>query len=372
MSHDLQVFGAEPVTDGRFTAALAALDLHTEGTPSHAAVGHTAVGRTVRGERRHAFTWEGPFPVERSDLPDEVATRLLGITAMYEVSVDGGGRTEIATATRFAREIAAQVSGGVYDRQSDRLVWPRGTRRRFKPPKAERIDTLALQWFVRREDAPPDLPALVLESLRVLLPEAMPRRFGDVEPLPHRFEESGADGFVQNWRASQELLWSTTSPCLDGAMSFLGESVVFPKGVPDPDHIVGQFSLTFDLRALDDVRWQHELTDAFCRLAETSGAFFAQAAVERSWGYGGGSLWADKSTKTIPSRVTRQRTWRTLLPHPMWLAWYGPLYRPLVEPFIGEEWTDKGAGLLRRDGEHPNDAQPVPWHAKLSVPEGLT
>lgn len=366
MSYDLSVFSADPITIDQFTAALAATDLRAHGTLPCA-----AISRMVRGEARHTFTVEGPFPIDRSDLPEEVATRMVGITVMYAVMVEGDGRPQVALAKRFARAMAERTAGGVHDRQLDQLIWPRGAVRRFTPPKAERIDSLELQWFIRREDMPPDLPARVLEMVRSWLPEAMPRRFGDYEPLPHQFEETRASGFVREWRGSEELFWSATSPCLGGAMSALGEAVTIPKGKQMPAHPAGQFCLTLDLRALDDARWRHELVDVFPRFAVVSGAFFAQGAVERSWGYSGGSLWADGTTKTLPSRITRERAWRALLPHPVWLAWYGELYRPLIEPFTDDRWAEVAGGLFRRDGEHPNDAEPVKWHTGLRIPEAL-
>ncbi|MFC4070072.1 hypothetical protein [Actinoplanes subglobosus] len=60
---------------------------------------------------------------------------------------------------------------------------------------AERkIDVLTLRWYEPATRSP-DIASRWLEAARRHLPEAMPRRFGDVEPLRGRLDRDGEDGF---------------------------------------------------------------------------------------------------------------------------------------------------------------------------------
>ena len=54
-----------------------------------------------------------------------------------------------------------------------------------------------------------------------------------------------------------------------------------------------------------------------------------------------------------------------LAPYPVWLAWFGPLLRPLVENHPGVEFSSVGQGLLRQDSAHPDDSGPPPWPAEI-------
>lgn len=227
----------------------------------------------------------------------------------------------------------------------------------------ERVDLLECQWFVRRKDQPADLPGRLLDSLRTCMPEALPVRFGNFEPLPHTLgDDDGDDKFRMLWQANAAMLfWRATEPCHGGIAVGLGGAPAATRTAPR--NPVGSIKLTFDLAALDDREWRSKVIELFGRLVEATAAFYAHAYVTRDWGYSGRSLWSDSRTRTRPSPTRRER-WRGLPPFPVWLAWCGPLYAPHLR---GRGFVSAHGGLFRRDGDHPCDAGPPVWPESLAM-----
>jgi hypothetical protein len=351
MSYDLEVYGAHAVAPERLSALVA-------DAGGWAEVGQAAAvaGRLVRGRAERAFAIDGPFGLEREDLPDDVAAAAVGVRVRYEITVEDHSGPAVAFARKVARGLAELSEGVVHDRQDDRrAIWPRTTRH-FKPPPSQRIDTLVLEWFVRREDLPEDLPRSLLASLRTWMPEALPRRFGAHQPLQHTFSDDEDQGFVEAWRSEPgSLYWKAARPCLSGYASAVGEAFTpwLVGNEPSLTHPVACLSLTFDRRASADKRWRYDLVATFARIAEITAAFYGHAIVERSWGYSGGSLWSDGDTQTFPSPIRRNR-WSGLPPYPVWLAWFAGPYRPYAERFY-------------RSGDDPGEATVIPCPADLMM-----
>lgn len=365
MSYDIEVYGTHAVTPEQLAAVVADAGGQAEGSPPF-----VVVHRMVRGRRLRAFAIDGPLRVEREDLPGEVAAAMVGVRVLYEITVEDRARPPLALAMKIARTLAELTDGVVHDRQNDdRPIWSRRPLRLFKPPAAKRIDVIDFEWFIRREDLPPGLPGRLLESFRTWIPEALPRRFGEHEPLQHALADEGDDGFVRAWRSeSGGLFWKTTRPCLSGSASAIGDAFTpyLIGGEDELRHPIGQISLTLDLRTLEDRRWRDDLVSAFASVAEVTGAFYAQASVERNWGYGGGSLWCDGQTQTNPGLTVRAR-WYGLPPYPVWLAWHGDLYHDHLKRYLDGDCRKLGGGLLWQASDHPHETGSIPWPAEVTM-----
>jgi hypothetical protein len=211
------------------------------------------------------------------------------------------------------------------------------------------------EWFVRREDLPSDLPALFFDLLRTYMPETLPRRFGSFEPLQGRLDEAGREGFITAWHAEpMSLFWKGTPPSLGGSMHGLGDELIGAQHAGE--HPVGSVQLSFDHRAFLDGRWREDAVELFVRSAERLAAFFAFADVDRNVGYSQGNLWYGPETMTNPGVMVRN-VWMGLPRFPVWLAWLGSLYRPLVERSVPSALAEvRGTGVLVRTSEMP-DAQ---------------
>jgi hypothetical protein len=111
------------------------------------------------------------------------------------------------------------------------------------------------------------------------------------------------------------------------------------------------------LAPLDDPGWRREVVHLFGRVADHLDCFYAQAAVSR--GHGGTSP-ASGSETVSPTNLATVRGWRGLPDHPVWLAWFGRPYAPLVEPYVGDL-------PFLRTAEHPDDARPLPVPVDLML-----
>ena len=81
------------------------------------------------------------------------------------------------------------------------------------------MNVIKLEWYCRRGSIGSDVGARYLAICRRLLPEALPRRYGEYEPFQEKLEVSGDEAFAQAWRDATSLLFfPASSPCLSGSM----------------------------------------------------------------------------------------------------------------------------------------------------------
>lgn len=304
----------------------------------------------VRGTRRnHCFTIDGPIRLEPADVPDEVMAVLLGATDVFHVSVEGSAAPDIPHAVRFARRLAQSLGGVVVDQQLDE-VWAKGaTRQAAKPARGERVRVIDLSWYVQSERVGDDFSARYLALCRRLLPEALPRRYGEYEPLQGKLADGGDDAFRRAWReVTSTFFFMASPPCIAGSMG-AGPAEQHPRPF-------WHMSLEVHCKPFAaDMRWRDALRRLFVAIANESGAFYASAEVTRGHIWNGRSAWSDGSTEwaIMPARTDG---WMGLPPYPTWWAWYGSLYRPLVHdriPFGAV--TEHGSGVLHELAEEPAD-----------------
>jgi hypothetical protein len=357
LSWDLQVF---TLTGVELVGSLGGVQLEPQ-------AGGVVARRVVRGQPEMAFTVDGPLGVEREDLPEEVAEAAVGVRQLYELSVPSAAPATVQQlATRFARQLTDEARGVVFDPQQGRVIWPRSTQRRRRPAPVTRVTEISLEWFF------PDAEAehAITELFGVLgrwWPEALPRRFGDYEPLQHRFEDEGLDALLVLARRESSVYWTATRPFFGGSVDVqLDPDVRVEKGWqhdPPDGPQVSQMSVNVDGRWLDDDGWRADLIDGFVAAADRISCIYAQAEVTRNWGYSGGHLWADGKTETwYEQAIDRDGTWQGLPRNPVWLAWLGTPYRHL------DLGTPAGSGRLFMSAE-PASHTDAPPRQQLPVPD---
>lgn len=237
---------------------------------------------------------------------------------MYELLVEGSSATGTAHAIRFARRLAGAAQGVVLDQQTGQ-AWARGRLRAAVPAARGRADAVKLIWYTRDVDEPSDLAEQWLALARQFLPEALPRRFGPVEPLAWRLDRDGDAAFVAAVAAEPMLLFFKASvPCIEGHLS--GRS---SRG-PARSH-----ALLVHRGVLQQAEWRDPLRRLFVEVAMGSRAFYASAEVVRDLIWSGRSISYDGSTERATHLAPRGR-WSGLSPYPVWWWWFGADYRPLV------------------------------------------
>jgi hypothetical protein len=217
------------------------------------------------------------------------------------------------------------------------------------------VDVLALRWYVDRRREPDDLPQRWLDTARAHLPAALPRRFGDGEPLRGRLDRDGDDAFVAAYATADMLLaHSGTAPTLGGT---LGTPTVRSRLGPMTSH-----SLDVRLDAAEDPA----VRAFFAAFADAAATVYASASIRRGLVWTGRTLYSQGPDDAEPYLAPLGQ-WLGLPPRaPVW-AWFGEDYRRLVRMPTGvlhvdpATWIDpRLAARLDEDEPSRRVAQRVP------------
>lgn len=341
MSYDLLVFGQERLSGDELVSLVADAGLEVEQADSTDAESLTV----VRGaRRRYSFTLGAGAQLEPEDVPEEVTAAVLGPRWLYEILVEGSAASEIPHAVRFARRLGAACSGAVLDQQTGE-VWARGKLRAVERVERGTTDVVELRWYVHGT-ASQSVAEAWLDVVGRHLPEALPRRFGPVEPLAMKLDVDGPSAFVDAVasEAGALLFFQSSAPCIAGHLTGAGAGA----------RTRGQ-SLTVHRGPMSDPRWREALRRVFVGFAEASGAFFASAEVQRGVLWNGRSLGYDGSAERTTYLAGRGE-WAGLLPYPAWWTWFGPEYAPLVTGHLpAAQCSAAGGGLFHAKADEPAD-----------------
>ncbi|MCB0893755.1 MAG: hypothetical protein KDB51_18370 [Propionibacteriaceae bacterium] len=362
MSYDLHVFGREHLDRAAVAKLCSSGDLAVDERAS--GEGLLVVVRGVR--RRYCFTVGLAAEIEPEDVPKDVAPLVLEPHYFYEVVVEGSSASEVPHAARFARRLAHRCSGVVVDEQEG-TVWSRGKLR--TPPKADRglVDIVELRWWITSRTDPVEAAAAWVELAGRHLPEALPRRWGVVEPLsdkpdsehPHAFERSVG-------RREGTVYFKGSAPAIDGHL-----------GVFNCGRNLDSVTLSVHRAALGDPAWRRPLRRLFVDFASRVDAVVATAEVIRNIQWSGRTLWYGPEAEHAPYLATRQG-WVGLPPYPVWLIWFGRDYVPLVQQHLEPARVQvAGTGLLHSRSVDPTDrdqlntdlaeqARPRSWIARVT------
>ena len=307
-----------------------------------------------KGDAGYVCEVWGPDPAEPEDFDEALAEACLAPRWMLQVSVPYSvPKKNISRARSLARHLAEHASGAAFDPQEDRLLWPRGKQKRT-PSRSEERETamLRLDWFV----APTRWRAAVAELVPLIArrcPEALPTRYGNYEPPPHRFDRADPEPFVRFVAENEDGdgFWYASSPSFGGSF-FASHADRYARG-EDERYRVGRLELSFDADLItSDERWRETLVDVFVRGSEVFGAFFAAAQVEPGWIVSRTNRpFAQAASLGEGEHVLRGRLWQGLPPVPVWLSWYGDPYRQLVTEAVRKQPqppTPEAKPLLRR------------------------
>jgi hypothetical protein len=313
-----------------------------------------------RGDAGYVCAVGGPYPAEPEDFDDELAEACLAPRWMLEVSVPYSlPKAHQAKARSLATHIAKNSAGAAFDPQEDRLLWPRGKPKRVAPRSADEETSLVeLDWFVVRSRWTNAVESLVSVLTRHA-PEALPTRYGQWEPPPHRFDRKNPVPFVEFVANNEDGhgFWYASRPSFGG--SFTAPHADKYAKAEDDRYRVGHLEVSFDGRVVaDDARWREAVVDLFTHGAEMFGAFFAAAQVEPGWTVTRNNRLFATASVQDGEHFLRGRLWQGLPPVAVWLSWYGDPYRELVRAVFEEDGEAEPVGRTsplrrmarRRDG----------------------
>ncbi|GAB2576429.1 hypothetical protein Aab01nite_13060 [Paractinoplanes abujensis] len=175
-----------------------------------------------------------------------------------------------------------------------------------------KIDVLVVRWYERRNTT---IVRRWLDAAREHLPEAVPVRFGDTEPLRGR---GGAEELQAAWARAAPLLFATGKKPVLG-ISMAGGGTDWPvKYGPTVVH-----SLTV-ATGPDDVR-----VKAFARAVASDDTFYTSASTAGGMTLDRNTLWGPAERREEPY-LAPQGDWLGLPPTPPAWCLFGPDYAKLA------------------------------------------
>jgi hypothetical protein len=282
-----------------------------------------AAGVTVyRGNSTYCCLIGEPVRVEEEDLPDAIVSRSVSFSFQVDVLVEGSNPTSIARTRKLVRHIVRSLDGVSWDQQTE-AVDPTAARRSAPLTPSGLVNLVQIDWYAPRREG---VAATYLDATRRYLPEALPRRFGPYEPLKFRLDRDGPECFILEAKSDQSLHFKGAQPVLDGSITV-------------DDRRGTKVSLSILAPSLDDPAWRDAVRALFMEVSEQLDCFFASAQVVRNLTWSGRQIWHGIETETTYSLMSREG-WMGLPPHPVWWAYLGPQYSPLIDP--------NGTGVSRR------------------------
>jgi hypothetical protein len=320
----------------------------------------TAEGRG-RLRRMYLFSMSSPTPAEREDFPDPVAKVIRRGGALFtEVNFPWNvvGKPVFERCARLLSNLAQTFDGVLYDPQDDRVLWPAAApkvdARTPVPskPTEKLIRQLSLEWYLT--DASEAVGERFLELLVATLPEAVPTRFGEFEPMAFKLSDPGGpEQFRALWReGSLAFFWKAKSPMLGGSVFWSSRNAP-PSGASRRDVI----SIDVNATAIeDDDATLGRIVTCFERVAIELGAFYAAGYVTRDVILArNGRVWHGPKTEQFHREWVGGPWWFGLAAKPVWLAWYGRPYADRVGSAVRAIGRSVGNGLIVQLGPRPMD-----------------
>jgi hypothetical protein len=222
----------------------------------------------------------------------------------------------------------------------------------------KRIDVLSLRWYVRRGEAIPGAAVRWIAAGHEHLPEAVPTRYGEAEPLRRRWHTDGGEaGFV-----------AAHADAIGSLILGRGDPPVLGGGLATMRHVIAwgpvvSHSLDLDRTVLDDPAARLRVLAFFTAVADGPGGVYAEAHDVPDVAWTGRTLYHDRP----PERpyLAAHGDWIGLPPtRPRW-AWFGPPYVRRVRRHLPAA-TPTATGLLDLAGDPAEPGDAVVW-----VPERL-
>ena len=331
----------------------------------------SVVVRKTSDQANESFEiWRPMRASEDEDLEPDLAALVQVPCWVFQISLDSNPpKDDWELANSLARFIAMTCKGAVFYDELGKVVWPEAASKKASPfTKGRLVDLVKLQWFVHLSQPSVATASPFLTSLRKLYPEAVPVRFGIVEPLQGLLQPGDDRPFEDLWKKSDEN--QSRDDLNVGMIDFTGKSPCFGGFISFPPRLMGvgkkheeQFakvSLSFDRAPFsNDSDMCEKLVNLFSGIAKNLRAFYGHSYVERNWTTYRRLSFTPKTdqlpgTEHYPLPIGHE--WFGIPQAPTWLAWFGLPYVALVQESLRNvEHVRTEEGILIRRGPKPMD-----------------
>lgn len=340
MSYDFRIVGSERLKNDDLRTLLKELDLQL--LSGDADTNYFTFGKNENAPIGCDITRIDSEYLEE-DLEEALAWVTLAPQWKYVLTVPlKATKSELTRAGDFAKKLAEIICGAAIDPQVDKILYPKGKKQRYIADLSqERINVIEMKWFLAKVHMTEDIVRSFLKQIEKILPEALPLRYGNKEPMPYVFREKGKcpkndkiEDFILHTMEQKNLenviYWNSERPCFGGGISFGCENFSREKEAFRCDTI----SLTFDARACNsDGRWIHIFEELFLQVSKELSPIYGMAFVEENIGISKkGTLWYNGKEKRYP--IPYYHCWSGIPGYPMWMSWFGKPYVSIIEPTL--------------------------------------
>lgn len=228
-------------------------------------------------------------PVEDDDIPDDIYSRIRGVTHQVSIHVMPGDAPASAKtkARRLARAMAEAGQGAFQDLQSDQLsiaksarANPINTVRREAAENSQAI--LSLAWYMNHSDVMKSEGVnRLLDVLARYLPEALPRRYGPYEPLRFKYAEMGRAHFVETYCEDPGTSIYCSLPAISLSLPSFAHG--HRKIGAEKRYWANEVRIELDAKILDDSVWAAHLPKAFMAISRCLCPFYGEARKLRGY-----------------------------------------------------------------------------------------
>jgi hypothetical protein len=353
VSYDLSVFAFDRPDLASAVDSVRSPQMRVDGDPAAERGACVALARVTKRDEQHLCSIDGPLLAEAEDVPDEVASALLGCHWTFQISMASSlPARAVKIVDEIARKLAESGQGVVYDPQADQIVWPSNLKKLREVRAQERSEhagRLELEWLWTRRLTSKDARS-VLDIFRRDLPEAVPVRFGTYEPMQGRLERDGEDAFAELWDGVHSPFWKGTRPfdygyvCLrrgwGSALSAEERDAMRPLLGGEKAPEVDAVKLQFRTEVIDDPRWLGAIRSLFERVCDEYSPFFAAAYLS-----------PDRNAEMV---ALCGRWWLGVPSADFWLLYVGQVYELFLPP-AAPGAASTGHGVLVTLAGKPDD-----------------
>ena len=276
------------------------------------------------------------------DVADEVSALVPGIGYLTELNLEGEPTSEAGKLLQStAKAIARRAHGVVVDPQSDKVWTPAGVTRFIPPKKEKTFSVLNMSWWVLNDVLlRTEGRRAFLSLLGKLLPEALPKRYGEYEPPQYVFAKTGVghlERFIKR-HLDDVIVWYPNRPVTD-----VHVSCPRPLGGSDRGFRTYYVEIQVESAVLAQSGWPENLRLFWRQMTFLLRPIYSEVRTEGGYTRSGGAVWVGpESIQHNYPFTTRSWFWRGIprkLGHAVVL---GKEYQRLWPGFVKKATVEKG------------------------------
>lgn len=245
--------------------------------------------------------------LEEEDIPEEVMPVLPGIKYLTEISLEpiSAPLSAKSLLQKVSRSIAKDTIGVIQNQQDDSLITPSGVKRFIPTPRMskERISVLEMSWwFGDNPLAKEEILYKLVDYFEKVLPEALPRRYGEYEPPQYKYQENGkehAKKFLSD-HVYNSAVWYTTKPVIYVNYGFLQKCGFIMLG-NEKRFRSNHLSIEIDSSVLKQPGWEEHLHKVFKDISFILNPFYGEVRILHDRIYRHGVSAFDYQTESNPT-----------------------------------------------------------------------